>query len=255
MTAVTYEPGRLTLVPEAFLTLAALAAGTAPDELAAATDLSAPHGHLAQLRTAGAVVGDHVDADLREVVTAVTDAVCELQLDVDDRRVMGWVAPDTCVLLLPADDGRVDVVAAPTTSFPRVIADLTGLGPRVAPPRQLAVELGPTDLETLLVTAPDAVTSQARAGGLDEAAAAALAELVTEFRSRWRVAVSWGPATTDRRALEVLDAPSGLWWVDRRTEGVRVATTTPTDVYAAVTALLPDAEELTESPTADDPDV
>ena len=244
MTAVTYEPGRLTLALEAFLTLAAVAAGAGPDGLAAITDLSAPHEHLTQLRAAGAVIGDHVDADLREVATAVTDAVCELQLDVDDRRVMGWVAPDTCVLLLPADDGRVDVVAAPTTSFPRVIADLTGLGPRVAPPRQLAVELGPADLEALLVTTPDAVTALTHDAGVEEATATALAELVTEFRSRWRVAVSWGPAATDRRSLEVLDAPSGLWWVDRRTDGVRLATTTPTDVYAAITAVLPDAEEL-----------
>jgi hypothetical protein len=147
-------------------------------------------------------------------------------------------------------DGEDEVRVEAADALGRIVARLTGLGPRpraAAPPEGAAV-LEREDLEAVLAGRADAP--------VDDAWGAFLEALAGSLAVRWRVDVLWSEAGEGPdRTLEVLDAgPAGLAVLaDAREPGFRspvaLAPATPTEVWHALCRLLPTDDELAESLT------
>jgi hypothetical protein len=179
-----------------------------------------------------------------EVLAAVHEPVCTLELDRGGRQGRGWVDDRTAALLVPAKEGGLALHQVPPQFLPEALARMNDVAPR--PRMQPAVRLryAPGELAQALA-ARDAELAARRAGA-DEQAAAAARTLVRSLREHWRIVARWNPAAESPgvRTLEVLDTDAGVWLVIPDGASVELWPSTPTTVFRLLTSLLPRDHEL-----------
>jgi hypothetical protein len=179
-----------------------------------------------------------------EVLAAVRDPVCALELRRGERQGRGWVDERVAALLVPAKEGGLALHQVPPAFLPEALARMNDVAPRPRVQPAVRLRYAPGELAQALA-ARDAETA-ARLGGPDEHAAAAARRLVRTLREHWRVEARWEPAAGSPgvRALEVLDTDAGVWLVIPDGASVELWPSTPTTVFRLLSGLLPRDHEL-----------
>jgi hypothetical protein len=205
-------------------------------------------GHLADLRSVGAVRNGRPHPSLLPGLGAVADPVCRLRLWLRDghrpRKVgEGWVAADAATLLLELPDGLCEFVAVHPTFLPVALVNLVGLGPRPRLPDPSPALLAPPVLDELLdrdgAGREQAARRLAAAARIEDSSW--LRALVTGGRRMWGADARWGSGS---RGLQVLDTAVGIWLIEGTNDGVALRPTTPTEVWRRLVGLLPRQTEV-----------
>lgn len=240
MTAEPYiDPagGVAVMTPATFGALVAHVRGEAPT-------VPDHDAHIAALTQAGIIGRGDADPALAMVAAAVREPSVRVSVQVEGVLTHGWQR-DVVVLLRPVDDDRCEVLAGGAMFLPMFLAECVGLGPRPSPP----------DLS--LVTAPrpslDALGSphafDAGAGvPLEEDSGRSVEHLRSvsaTLRRRWSVDVRWvaKAGAPDGQALEVIDSDAGFVIVWDDGDGVVLHPASPTEVWIALTQLVPEEHE------------
>ena len=211
-----------------------------------------PGPELEEFRQAGVISADGLHDTLVPPITAVMDPSCQLRIDVFDhdgseRCADGWLNGNTGALLADRASGMRHFFEVHPTLIPAVVAKLVKLQPRPRFTSETEPLLMPrSSLEGLLgasVAEREAAASRFTSTG--DAPHPVIDVLVPGPWRRWSVTSMWvepsgRPASY---GLQVIDTDQGMWRCEASGVDASLWPTRSTDVWRALTRLLPDEVE------------